>query len=175
MVRAGFSLCPDCSFIHAVGAPFWVQFFSGDIKMILKPNPAFVAKVVGSCSPIDLAAFAASYAASDKQRSRALCLVPVVRTYVDRTVSFRRSDHLFVRRLFHWVVQAITLAYSSLGLQPPEGLRAHSTQGLATSWGLFSGVDLQEICAAASWSLPLTFIWFYMLDASAPYVTVLRP
>lgn len=46
----------------------------------------------------------------------------------------------------------IPLAYSSHGLQPPEGLRAHSTRGLAKSWALFRGVDRQEICDAASWS-----------------------
>lgn len=37
--------------------------------MILKPNPAFVLKVVASCSPTDLAAFTASL---EEQVSRAL-------------------------------------------------------------------------------------------------------
>ena len=56
------------------------------------------------------------------------------------------------------------------GLQPPVGLRAHSTRGLAASWALFRGVSVQDICAAASWSLPLTFDRFYMLDVSTPCV-----
>ena len=47
--------------IHAYSVhPSCSQLFPGDVRMILKPNPAFVPKVVGSCSPIDLVAFAAS-------------------------------------------------------------------------------------------------------------------
>lgn len=56
------------------------------------------------------------------------------------------------------------------GLQPPEGLQAHSTRGLAASWALFRGVFLQDVCAAASWSSPLSFVCFYMLNVSAPCV-----
>ncbi|KAK0143064.1 Sphingomyelin phosphodiesterase 4 [Merluccius polli] len=152
--------------IHALSVhPSCAQLFPGDVRMILRPNPAFVPKVVGSCSPIDLVAFAAS----------------PVRTYIDRTGGFRRSDQLFVswanphkgkpvtkQRLSHWVVEAIALAYTCQGLQPPVGLRAHSTRGLAASWALFRGVSVQDICAAASWSSPLTFVRFYMLDVSAP-------
>ena len=146
--------------------------------MILRPNPAFVPKVVGSCSPIDLLAFAAS---PEGQQSHALCPVRAVRMYMDRTRGFRRSDQLFVswanphkgkpitkQRLSHWVVEAIALAYTCQGLQPPVGLREHSTRGLAASWALFRGVSVQDICAAASWSSPLTFVRFHKLDVSAP-------
>lgn len=38
------------------------------------------------------------------------------------------------QRLSHWIVNAITLAYSSSGLQVPAGLRAHSAKGLTTTW-----------------------------------------
>ena len=82
--------------------------------MILKPSLTFVPKVVGSCSPIDLVAFAAS---PGEQRSHALCPVHAVHTYMDRTKGSRRSDQLFVswaishkgkpitkQRLSHWVV-----------------------------------------------------------------------
>lgn len=44
--------------IHALSVhPFCVQFFSGDVRMI---NPAFVPTVLGSRSPIDLAALSGS-------------------------------------------------------------------------------------------------------------------
>lgn len=33
--------------------------------------------------------------------------------------------------LTHWVVEAIAVAYTSQGLQLPEGLRAHSTRGVS--------------------------------------------
>ncbi|XP_029937836.1 uncharacterized protein LOC115380768 [Myripristis murdjan] len=165
--------------IHALSThPSCAQFAPGDVRMTLKPNPAFVPKVVGSCSPIDLVAFAAS---SGEQRSRTLCPVRAVRMYMDKTRGFRLSEQLFVswanphkgkpitkQRLSHWVVEAIALAYTSQGLQPPTGLRAHSTRSLASSWALFRGVSVQDICAAASWSSPLTFVRFYMLDVSAP-------
>ena len=165
--------------IHALSVhPSCALFAPGDVRLILKPNPAFVPKVVGSCSPIDLAAFTAS---PGEQQWRALCPVRAVRTYMDRTRVFRRSDQLSwanpqkgkpvtKQRLSHWVVEAIALAYTSQGLLPPSGLRAHSTRGLAASWALFRGVSVQDICAAASWSSPLTFVRFYRLDVSAPCV-----
>lgn len=40
--------------------PSCTQFFTADVRMILKPNPTFVPKVLGSCSSIDQAAFTAS-------------------------------------------------------------------------------------------------------------------
>lgn len=70
----------------------------------------------------------------------------------------RRSDHFFCllgwsswftpvtkQRLSHWWLRP--LAYTSQGLYPPEGLRAHSTQDLTASWALFKGVCLQNIWA----------------------------
>lgn len=42
----------------------------------------------------------------------------------------------------------------------------HLSRGLAASWALFRGVSQQEICAAASWSSPLSFVHFYMLNIS---------
>ena len=168
--------------IHALSVhPSCAQLLPGYVRMILKPSPAFVPKAVGSCSPIDLVAVVAS---PGEQRSHALCPVRVVLPYKDRTNGFRRSDQLFIswaphkgkpitkQRLSHWVVEAIALAYTSQGLQPPVGLRAHLTWVLAASWALFRGVSVQDICAAASWSLPLTFDRFYMLDVSTPCVAL---
>lgn len=39
--------------------PSCAQFFTGDVRMVLKPNLSLVPKVVRSCSPIDLAFTAA--------------------------------------------------------------------------------------------------------------------
>lgn len=100
-----------------------------------------------------------------------LCPVRVVRTYVGSPQDIRRNNQLFVywagphksrpvtkQRLSYFLVEAITMTSSNEILQSPEGLCAHSTRSLATSWALFWAVDLQEICAAARWSSPLTFI-----------------
>lgn len=171
--------------IHALSVhPSCTQFAPGRVRVLLKPNPAFVPKVVGSCSPIDLLALCSPpFSSSEERRLHALCPVRALHFYMDRTAGFRRSDQLFVswasphrgkpvtkQRLSHWVVESIALAYTCQGLLAPQGLRAHSTRGLAASWALFRGVSIQDICAAACWSSPLTFVRFYRLDVSAPSV-----
>ena len=90
--------------------------------------------------------------------------------YVSRTAGFRKADecpgllpirasHCPARgcptglwRPYHWPMS------DSKGLQAPQCLRAHSTRGMATSWALFRGVSVKEICAAASWATPHTEI-----------------
>ncbi|XP_034065716.1 uncharacterized protein LOC117542252, partial [Gymnodraco acuticeps] len=170
--------------IHALSVhPSCTQFAPGQTRVLLKPNPAFVPKVVGSCTPIDIVAFPPPLCSSEEQRPHLLCPVCALRIYMDRSKEFCCNDQLFIsganpqkgkpvtrQRLSHWIVEAIALAYTSQGLQAPTGLRAHSTRGLATSWALFKGVSIQDICAAASWSSPLTFVRFYRLDVSAPSV-----
>lgn len=61
-----------------------------------------------------------------------------------------------MRRLSHWIDEAIAIAYSS---KLAVGLREHSTTGLGTS---------RQICVAASWVTPDTFTRFYCLDFTAP-------
>lgn len=160
-----------------------LQFSPDYGKVMLRPNPAFVPKVSDSaysCSTLELLAFhPPPYAGEDEKRLNSLCPVRALRIYIDRTKGFRKSNQLFVswapshrgraltrQRLSHWVVEAIVLAYESRGLQPPEGLRAHSTRGMATSWALFKGTSVRDICAAASWASPHTFIRFYRLDVT---------
>ena len=74
-------------------------------------------------------------------------------------------------RLAHWIVEAIEMAYRSLGLEPPVGLRAHSTRGVSSSWALHRGVSVGEICRAAGWSSAHTFVRFYMLDVTESSVS----
>ncbi|KAI2667323.1 Signal recognition particle SEC65 subunit [Labeo rohita] len=135
-----------------------LQFMSGDAGVVLKPNPAFMLKVVNAINPLELIAFyPRPFASSEQQKLNTLCPVRALRIYTERTRGFRGSDQLFVswmrprtgkpitkQRLSHWIVEAISLAYSSKGLVPPPGLRAHSTRGMSTSWALFKGVTLQD-------------------------------
>ncbi len=58
-------------------------------------------------------------------------------------------------------MDSITLAYSSLDLQCPIGVRAHSTRGIASSWAWSSGVSISEICVATGLASPSTFVRFY--------------
>ncbi|XP_067221487.1 uncharacterized protein [Chanodichthys erythropterus] len=158
-----------------------MQFMPGDAGVVLKPNPAFMPKILGAIIPLELRAFhPPPFASSEQQKLNALCPVRALRIYTQRTRGFRESDQLFVswtkprtgkpitkQRLSHWIVEAISLAYSSKGLVSPPGLRAHSTRGMSTSWALFKGVTIQDICEAASWSSPHTFARFYKLDVTA--------
>lgn len=165
--------------------PSCMQFVMGDSRVLLKPNPAFVPKVFNPARPyrpVELSAFyPPPFSTEEHERLHALCPVRALRTYVDRTAGFRKSEQLFVswapphrgkpitkQRLSHWIVGAITLAYISKGLQPPSGLRAHSTRGMAASWALFEGTPVEDICAAANWATPHTFVRFYRLDVTAP-------
>jgi len=76
----------------------------------------------------------------------------------------------------NWIVQAITEAYKVRGLPSPFTLWAQSTRGMASSRALLSGVPLQEICEAAGWATPHTFIKFYSLHLpSTPGAQVLSP
>lgn len=172
--------------LHALSVhPSCLRFGPGDSKVSLRPNPAYIPKVMDttfSCLPLDLTAFCPPpFASEEQQRLHSLCPVRALRAYVTRTSSLRKADQLFVswsgphkgkpitkQRLSHWIVEAIALAYSAKGLEPPDGLRAHSTRGTATSWALFKGISLREVCEAASWASPTTFIRFYRLDVTAP-------
>ncbi|XP_038163380.1 uncharacterized protein LOC119798106 [Cyprinodon tularosa] len=169
--------------IHALSVhPSCMKFSLDGTRVVLLPNPAFEPKVLGSYSPIELMAFhPPPFSSQEQERLHSLCPVRALRIYVRRTIQVRKSDQLFVswaknhngkavskQRLAHWITDAISLAYSSKGHQPPEGLRAHSTRGLSSSWALLRGVSLQEICAAASWASSHTFTRFYKLDVTAP-------
>ncbi|KAL0148359.1 hypothetical protein M9458_056339, partial [Cirrhinus mrigala] len=77
------------------------------------------------------------------------------------------------QRLSRCIVDIITLAYSSLGLQCPIGVCAHSTRGMAAFWAWSSGVSIAEICAVAGWASLSTFTRFYNLDVPALQARVL--
>ncbi|XP_056116182.1 uncharacterized protein LOC130092366 [Rhinichthys klamathensis goyatoka] len=168
--------------IHALSVhSACTQFMPEDAGVVLRPNPAFMPKIVNSITPLELRAFySPPFASSKQQKLNELCPVRALRIYIERTKGFRECDQLFVswvkprkgkpitkQRLSHWIVEAISLAYSSKGHEPPAGLRAHSTRGMSTSWALFKGVTIQDICEAASWSSPHTFARFYKLDVTA--------
>ena len=167
-----FSVHPEC-----------IRFDADNMRVVLRPNPTFVPKNPRmECVPVELEAFhPPPFASQEHQRLHSLCPVRALSVYVERSRLFRKANQLFVswatqhigkpitkQRLSHWIVEAIQLTYSSRGQRPPEGLRAHSTRGTSTSWALFKGLSIQDICAAASWASPSTFARFYRLDVTAP-------
>ncbi|KAK7906753.1 hypothetical protein WMY93_015365 [Mugilogobius chulae] len=138
-------------------SPTCMQFAPGLSKVHLRPNPAFMPKVepAYSCPTLEIAAFhPPPFSSPEEQQLHSLCPVRALRVYVDRTAGLRKADQLFVswasshmgkpvssQRLSHWIVEAISLAYTCKGIAPPQGLRAHSTRGVATSWALFRGIS----------------------------------
>ncbi len=99
-------------------------------------------------------------------------LVPVT-SDVSVVLSFLQEGPVTKQGISRWLVDAITLAYSSLGLQCPIGVRAYSTRGIASSWAWSSGVSIAEICEVAGWASPSTFVRFYNLDIPALQARVL--
>ena len=156
-------------------------------RVTLRPNPAFQAKVLNAnfrSMVIDLSAFSPPpFRSEEERRLNALCPVRALLAYVARTRGFRTTDQLLVcfaggtkhgaalskQRLSHWIVEAIAMAYSAVGKAPPAGIKAHSTRGVSTSWALFRGVSVEDMCAAASWSSHHTFVRYYSLDVSGSH------
>ncbi len=115
--------------------PSCLQFAPGLTKVCLRPNPAFVPKVVESayrCPMVELLTFhPPPFSSLEEQRLNTLCPVQVLHVYVNRSAGFRKADQLFVswatprkgkplshQRLSHWVVEAVSLAHRSKGFSP---------------------------------------------------------
>ena len=175
--------------IHALSVhPSCMQFALDDSKVMLRPNPAYIPKVPAlsyKAMTCELSSFSPPpFASAEQQRLHNLCPVCALRIYTNRTREMRQTDQLFVcfanpvkgkalskQRLSHWVVEAISRAYACKDAQMPGGVRAHSTRGMAASWALFKGASVEEVCSAASWASPHTFMKFYCLDVTAEDVT----
>ena len=150
--------------------------FSGDYKVTLFPDPAFVPKTVSELSrraPVVIRAFHPDPRTPEQRRRHLLCPVRAMRIYLRRTSVGRRSQQLLLtyggrspgsalssQRLAHWLVDGITLAYTTMG-EPAPRLKAHSTRGTATSIAVLAGVDWEEVRQAAVWRGDLTFMKHY--------------
>ncbi len=146
-----------------------LEFGANDYKVILKPRLGYVPKVLST-------PFSALSPSTSSQELSLLCPVRALRVYIERSDSYRKSEQLFFgfgnrakggpvtkQGISRWLVDAITLAYSSVGFQCPIIVRAHSTRGISSSWAWSSGVSISEICEAAGWVSPSTFVRFYNL------------
>ncbi|XDV35089.1 hypothetical protein PO909_005122 [Leuciscus waleckii] len=157
-----------------------LEFGPGDNHVVLRPRPGYVPKVPTTPFRDQVVNLQALPLEEADPALALLCPVRALRMYVDRTQSIRTSDQHFVcyggqqkglavskQSLSRWIVDAIALAYASKGMQCPLGVRAHSTRGMASSWAWSSGIALQDICMAAGWASPSTFIRFYNLEVPA--------
>ena len=167
--------------LHALSvSPTCLEFGPNDSKVILKPRHGYVPKSLNTPFRAQVISLSALPGSNEEGDSSCLCPVRALRAYVSRSAAFRQTEQLFVsfsgrskgtavskQSLSRWVVDAITMAYTTKGLQCPLGIRAHSTRGVASSWAWSSGISLQEICTAAGWASPSTFIRFYNLEVPA--------
>ncbi len=71
------------------------------------------------------------------------------------------------QRLSRWIVEAIAMAYTSVGLQCPIRVGAHSPRGMA------SGHFIGDISVAGSWSSSSAFTRFYNLYIPALQAQIL--
>lgn len=113
------------------------------------------------------------FASEEQRRLHSLCPVHPLCIYMDCNQGGRLCDQLFVmlirlRAKYRWIMEAISLVYNSKGFPLPPVVRVHSTRGMVTTWALFKGVTLSDICSLASWSSLHTFVWFYHLDGTTP-------
>ncbi len=158
-----------------------MDFAPGLVKVTLRPRPGYIPKLLSTSfhSQVDTLHFfhLPPFASSEDEKLHMLCPVRALKLYVDRSKVWRKSSQLLVcfgagrrglatskQRISHWVRDAISLAYEARNLPSPLSLRAHSTRGVASSQALFRGVPLEDICVAAGWSSPHTFVRFYNLD-----------
>ncbi len=158
-----------------------MDFAPGLVKVTLRSRPGYILKVLSTSfrsQVVTLHSFhPPPFASSEDEKLRMLCPVRALKLYVDRSKVWRKSSQLLVcfgagrrglatskQRISHWVRDGISLAYEARDLPSPLSLRAHSTRGVASSQALFRGVPLEDICVAAGWSSPHTFVRFYNLD-----------
>ncbi len=146
----------------------------GSSQVTLRPRPGYIPKVLSTSfrsQVVTLHSFhPPPFASSEDERLHLLCPVRALKLYVDRSKVWRKSPQL----LICFGAGRRGLATSKQKISSPLSLRAHSTRGVASSQALFRGVSLEDICVAAGWSSPHTFVRFYNLDVdTAPGSLVL--
>ncbi len=172
-------------------APTHLDFAPGMAKAFLYPRAGYVPKVpFVTPQPVVLQAFSPPpFREPDQQRLNCMCPERALDSYVHRAALWRRVNQLLIcygphkrglpaskQTLSRWIVDAINIAYESSDLPSPMGVKAHSTRSVAASKAFLAGVQIQDICNAAGWSTPLTFVRFYGLDMRAtPGSSVLSP
>lgn len=162
-------------------SPLYLVFLPHSVR--LRPDIKFLPKVNTDfhvSSHIILPDFFPSPASPRDKLYHTLDVKRALLFYLDRTKFPDRADSLFVRysnphrgskvssqRLSHWLSELISLTYSLARVPPPKRLTAHSTRAVAASTAFLQGVSLGDICAAATWSSPTTFIRHYAIDVQA--------
>ena len=131
-------------------------------------------------APIELPALSQSSSSGTTKGAHPLCVRRSLKAYVRATRELRKTSQLFCcfgpgkigapaskQTISRWLVSCICEAYNAKGKPPPEGLKAHSVRAMAASQAYASALPIEEICSAAIWSRPSTFIRHYQLDTKS--------
>ena len=146
----------------------------------LRINPAFIPKV-NNPQNREKEVFFTPFCPRNNTASNCtlytLCIQRAVKKYVQATKAFRKSDQLLIcfagakkgqaatkTTISRWVRTAVQSAYRARDLEPPQGIKAHDTRGVAASWAQFNNASLSDICDTASWSNQCTFATHYQLN-----------
>ncbi|XP_069612715.1 ankyrin repeat and SAM domain-containing protein 1A isoform X8 [Ranitomeya imitator] len=128
-----------------------------DDRVTLRPDPAYLPKVASKfhrSQEVSLPSFCPNPKNEKEQNFHNLDVRRCLIQYLDSTREYRKEGSLFVcfqgprkgfraskGTLARWIKEAIVLAYSSSGNEIPDGIRAHSTRAVATSWAERSEID----------------------------------
>ncbi|XP_058024732.1 uncharacterized protein LOC131191046 [Ahaetulla prasina] len=152
-------------------------------RVVLRLDPTFVPKVNSQfhrAQDIVLPNFCPNPRHHLEKVWHTLDVRRALKIYIDRTSTFRKTEALFVSFqpltlgqkvtksvLARWIRATIATAYESQSLPVPRNITAHSTRSAASSaaWGAQASID--EICRAATWSTPSSFIRHYRVDSYA--------
>ncbi len=107
--------------------PVCLEFGPNDSKFVLKPRLGYVPKVLSTPFRAQVIALSAFFPPTGSKESL-ICPVRVLRTYIERSSLYRKSEQLFIgfsnrakggpvtkQIISRWLVDAITLSHSSLG------------------------------------------------------------
>ncbi len=116
-------------------SPACLEFGPNDSKVVLTPRHGYVPKVLSTPFRAQVIMLSMRPPSEEDREISLLCPVRALRICFERSASLRWMEQLFVsfdsrakghpvtkQRLSKWILDAVTLVYSSLGLQCPIGL-----------------------------------------------------
>lgn len=144
-------------------------------RIVLRVDPGFLPK--GSSFFSLITRDRSSPSGSKEEVFHTLDVKRCLLLYLEVTKEFRKSFSLFVlfsglRKGYHaskstirrWLRMAIKEGYTSSGQVPLDGIMAHSTRAVATSWAERAGTSPKQIRKAATRTSFSTFIRHYRID-----------
>ena len=149
-------------------------------RITLRADPLYLPKVASlfhRTQDIILPSFCSEPKNEKEKKFHLLDVRRCLLIYLERTKSFRRSNHLLVLHagprkglqaskasVSRWIREAISKAYVCTGATAPIKIKAHCTRAIATSWAEKAGASWEQIRSAATWSSRHTFLKHYRVE-----------